>query len=151
MSPLIPPFFFVTIYMSSSCELKVLSSFSRCTLDVIYKDFANCALCLNPYTIWLLNIRMVQLIDAQNSSSKEGVQVFPIGTWVPLNHCGVGIWFCTNSCRVSKGYMYVFQLEVNFFQIPTLASYPPKTGFQKPKSRQIFKFQIPGKASSFIV
>jgi hypothetical protein len=68
---------------------------------------------------------MVPQIDAQNSSLKEGVQVFPIGTWVPLNCCGAGIRFCTNSCQVSKGYMYVFQFGGQNFQRPTLASYPP--------------------------
>ncbi len=118
-----------------------MSSFSRCTLDVIYKDFANCALCLNPYTIWLLNIRMVQLIDAQNSSSKEGVQVFPIGTWVPLNRCGVGIRFCTNSCRVSKGYMYVFQLEVKIFKYPPLPHTHPKLVFKNPNQGSFLNFK----------
>jgi hypothetical protein len=46
----------MNIYMTSSCQLIVLSSFSRCTLDVIYKDFANCALCLNPHIVSLFGI-----------------------------------------------------------------------------------------------
>jgi hypothetical protein len=57
------------MYMTSSCELKVLSSFSRCTLDVIYKDFANCALCLNPHIVSLFGI--IRVLQKKNMEQQQ--------------------------------------------------------------------------------
>ncbi len=81
-------------------------------------------------------------IDAQNSSSIEGVQVFPIGTWV-------GIRFCINSFRVSKGYMCVFQLEVKIFKDPPLPHTPTQNWFSKTQIEAFFKISNTWKGQFF--
>jgi len=46
-----------------------LSSFPRCTLDVIYKDFANCALCLNPHIVSLFGI--IKVLKKKNMEQQQ--------------------------------------------------------------------------------
>lgn len=94
---------------------------------------------------------MVPQIDAQNSCSKEGVQVFPIGTWGSLKTVvGRVLDFSPTLAEYQRVICMYFNWRSKFSNThPCLI--PTQNWFSKTQIEAVFKFQIPGKASSFIL